>query len=74
MGVNLDSRNNKENKYVFLICADFLEDYVKTDWTGFKDDNIINNVKNIVSNEINKIMSNIISANKKERKISILTK
>ena len=74
LGVNLDSRNHKENKYVFLICADFLEDYVKTDWTGFKDDNIINNVKNIVSNEINKIMSNIISANKKERKISILTK
>ena len=74
LGVNLDSRNHKENQYVFLICADFLENHVKTDWTGFKDDKIIKNVKNIVANQINDLMSDIISANKKERKISILTK
>ena len=74
LGVNLDSRNHKENQYVFLICADFLENHVKTDWTGFKDDKIIKDVKNIVANQINDLMSDIISANKKERKISILTK
>lgn len=74
LGVNLDSRNHKENQYVFLICADFLENHVKTDWTGFKDDNIINEVKNVVANQINNLMSDIISANKKERKIHILTK
>ena len=74
LGINLDSRNYKENKYVFLICADFLENYVKTDWTGFKDDKNINNVKTIVADQINDLMSGIISANKKERKISILNK
>lgn len=74
LGVNLDSRNHKENQYVFLICADFLENHVKTDWTGFKDDAVINEVKNLVADQINNLMSDIISANKKERKKSILTK
>ena len=70
--IKLDSRNIKENKYVFLICADFLENHVKSDWTGFKDEKIITNVKKIVSNKINNMMSDIILSNKKERKKSIL--
>ena len=74
LGIKLDSRNHKENQYVFLICADFLENHVESDWTGFKDDKIINNIKNIVANKINDMMSDIILTNKKERKISILTK
>lgn len=74
LGIKLDSRNHKENKYVFLICADFLENYVKTDWTGFKEEIIINKVKNFVSDKINYLMKDIISTNKKERKMSILTK
>ena len=74
LGIKLDSRNHKENQYVFLICADFLENYVESDWTGFKDDKIINDVKNVVANKINDMMSDIILTNKKERKISILTK
>ena len=67
-------KNYIENKYVFLICADFLENHVKINWTGFKDDKIIKNVKNLVANKIKDMMSNIIYANKKERKKSILTK
>lgn len=74
LGIKLDSKNHKENKYVFLICADFLETYVKTDWTGFKENPIISKVKNLVSDKINDMMSDIILTNKKERKISILTK
>ena len=74
LGIKLDSRNHKENQYVFLICADFLENHVESDWTGFKENKIIKDVKNIVANQINDLMSDIISANKKERKISILTK
>lgn len=74
LGIKLDSKNHKENRYVFLICADFLENHVESDWTGFKDDKIIDNVKNVVANKINDMMSDIILTNKKERKISILTK
>ena len=55
-----------------MICADFLENHVKSDWTGFKDEKIITNVKKIVSNKINNMMSDIILSNKKERKKSIL--
>ena len=74
LGIKLDSRNHKENQYVFLICADFLENHVETDWTGFKDDKIIKNIKNVVANKINDMMSDIILSNKKERKLSILSK
>lgn len=72
LNINLDSANKKENQYVFLICANFLEDEVKSDWMGFKDTTIIKDVKKIVSNKINEIMRKTITTSLKEKKKNIL--
>ena len=74
LNIDLDVSNKKENQYVFLICADFLEEEVRTDWSGFKDTKIIEDVKKIVSTKINQMMGEVVNLSLKERKMSLINR
>lgn len=70
--INLDSSNQSENEYVFLVVADFLENDIKSDWTGFKDNEFVKNIKLLISNEINKMMEDVTNSTFKEKKLQVL--
>ena len=72
LNINLDSTNKKENKNVFIISADFLENDVKSDWTGFRQSEVISDVKQLISQKINQMMSDVITSSIKEKKINVL--
>ena len=72
LNINLDSSIKKENKNVFIISADFLENEVKSDRTGFKESKTINDIKILISYKINQMMSDVINSSLKERKINVL--
>ncbi len=72
LNINLNSSKSNENKYVFLVCADFLEEFVKSDWTGFENNDLILDIKEFVANKINQMMNDVIELNRKERKKLIL--
>lgn len=74
LNINLNSSISKENKFAFLVCADFLEEEVKSDWSGFESTDVVNEVKKIVACKINEIMVDVINCSRKEKKIQILTK
>lgn len=74
LNIRLDSANKKENKYVFIICADFLETEIKSDWTGFKQTKTVEDVRKLVSSKINKMMEEVIDISRKEKKKTIVSK
>ena len=59
------------NKVVFIISADFLENEIKSDWSGFKPSKTIEEVKQLISNKINQMMSEEINITLKEKKVNI---
>ena len=67
LNIDLDS----SNKIVFIISADFLENEVKSDWSGFKASKTIEEVKQLISNKINQMMSEEINTTLKEKKVNI---
>lgn len=74
LNINLNAKNPNENKYAFIVEVDFLEDFVEPDWSGFKDDETIEKIKNIVGLEINDLMIDIIHKSHTTRKKKVLKK
>ncbi|MGP8024540.1 MAG: ATP-binding protein [Methanobacterium sp.] len=69
LGIQLDGTNKIENKFVFCIVVDFLENQVKSDWTGFEDTHEVNEVKKFVKEELVKITDDFIKESHAKRKI-----
>ena len=53
---------------VFIISADFLENEVKSDWSGFKASKTIEEFKQLISIKISQMMSEEINITLKEKK------
>ncbi|MCL2115074.1 MAG: ATP-binding protein [Methanobrevibacter sp.] len=70
LDIPFDGKNNIENKFVFVIIADFLENYVKPDWSGFEDDAKINRVKEFAKEKILEIAKDYLSESHHEKKIN----
>ncbi|MDR0911067.1 MAG: ATP-binding protein [Methanobrevibacter sp.] len=50
--IPIDGKNNIENKFIFSIITDFLEDDVTADWNGFENNDKIKRVKEFVKDKI----------------------
>lgn len=74
MKIPLDGKNPDHNKYVFCIICDFLEDYVKTDWTGFEKNKEVNNVKLFVKNHLSNIVKEFFKESSLKKKVEAVEK
>lgn len=68
LGLPLVGTNKIENKYLFCIVVNFLEEYVKSDWTGFEDNDQVQKVKKVVKEELLKITEKYVNESKHDRK------
>lgn len=74
LGIPLSGKDSLENKYVFCIIADFLENHVKTDWTGFEDTETVQKVKKFVKDEISSIAKDFLQHSHRNKKIKVVKK
>lgn len=67
MDIYLDRKTR--NKYSFLVKVDFLEKFVKSDWSGFKENEVIKAVKGLVKEGIKELLSDDIKKSQHVRKL-----
>lgn len=72
LDIPLDIKNKFENKYIYCVVVDFLEEYVKPDWNGFEDNDLVKNVFGFVKDKLIDLTKSIRSQSVKNRKISAL--
>lgn len=69
LGIPIDGNDKIENKFVFCIVVDFLENQVKSDWTGFEDTSEVAEVKEFVKEKLLEITQDFIKESHHVRKI-----
>ena len=67
-GEKLDRRYREARLYVFIIIANFLNDEVNDDWTGFEKTERYSEVFNIVSDYLTEKLDNLFQNHREERK------
>ncbi len=72
LGIPLDGKDNIENKFVFCIVVNFLEDHVKSNWDGFEDTDEVKEVKQFVKEEILKITEDFIKESHHTKKLKVV--
>lgn len=73
-GVYLDARHTEARRYTIIVKADILENYVKADWTGFKDEDAANDIRKIILERIYEIIGSVMYGIRRDKKISALSR
>ena len=71
-GILLDGRTAQAKRYTIIVKADFLENEVLEDWTGFYDTERSNHIRNIIKNRIFEIIGQIMQEVRTESKKEIV--
>lgn len=71
--IPLSARNPIENKFVFNVVADFLEEYVKPEGTDFKKDSIkIKKIKEFVAEKIIELSDDFLKESQQTKKLDVI--
>jgi hypothetical protein len=68
----LDGRSNPAKRFAFVVKVDFLDQNVKEDWTGFRQNEMVTKVFSAVDEFIQKNISDLLSETRRERKVEVI--
>jgi len=73
-GAYLDGRTTEAKKYTVIVKADFMQNEVKQDWTGFKDNERANRITEKINDFILETIQELLQDVRKETKKDVLKK
>ena len=68
----LDARTREAKRFTFIVVANFLEEFVNSEWTGFEDCDEIDQILEIVSRHIQGKLDDLFYQKRQERKATAL--
>jgi len=72
LNIPLNANNPDENKYVFNIVVDFLQNHVKPEGTGFDDSDLVKRVKEFIAEKIMELSIDFLEGSYQAKKIDVI--